>query len=68
MDVSWTLAPHTDDSGLPHRTMERVQLPLVSYSALLRLEKTINTGAGGHPASLVCFHGVGLLSSAALQL
>lgn len=38
------------------------------YAALLRLEKTINTDAGGHAGSLVYFLDMGVLFSAALQL
>lgn len=40
---------------------------LTLYSA--EVGKTIiNTDAGGHPGSLACFPGVGLLFSAVLQL
>lgn len=68
MDVSWILTP-TRITGWSHKTMEWAQLPLASHSTLLRLEKTIiNTDAGGHPGSLACFPGVGLLFSAVLQL
>lgn len=68
MDVSWILTP-TRITGWSHKTMEWAQLPLASHSTLLRLKKTIiNTDAGGHPGSLACFPGVGLLFSAVLQL
>lgn len=67
MDASWTLAPHTDDWLVPWNHGMGPAAPGL-YAALLRLEKTINTDAGGHAGSLVYFLDMGVLFSAALQL